>query len=266
MNKYFTLASWNLLNKGDYEEKYERAFTVRHVQEADVFCAQEVVDEEAFTHAARSAGFPHVKVGPLMPSAKDEEQRVAVASKVPLLDPKRAEAPYMVAAGVEVQGVRWHVLTAHLSHGAEKEAVRLRECEQLDSLARTLEAEHRGSVSLLAGDLNALPESRSQRFLRGLDLASNGEYSTLWVDAYETCGRPAHEATTEHGANPLGKATARTVGVGIPELIPPRRIDYILTRGWAYGKNGCPVAFNTFDVAGEPLSDHRGVAAKLLIL
>jgi hypothetical protein len=53
------------------------------------------------------------------------------------------------------------------------------------------------------------------------------------------------------------------VGIEFPELLPDRRIDYVWTYGWAYGRPGCPVAmqrsFTDTTRYGYPASDHYGL-------
>jgi hypothetical protein len=85
---------------------------------------------------------------------------------------------------------------------------------------------------------------------------------TFWTEAFAVVGNPA-EADTVAAGNHWAQQTARGVGIELPEMLPDRRIDYVWTFGWAYGRPGCPVAmqrsFTDTTRYGYPASDHYGL-------
>jgi endonuclease/exonuclease/phosphatase family metal-dependent hydrolase len=76
---------------------------------------------------------------------------------------------------------------------------------------------------ILAGDLNATPESAGIRFLRGLQ--SLDGTSVCYRDAWEAAhpGEPGHTFTPENPTMPTGET-------GAWALEPGRRIDYVFVR------------------------------------
>lgn len=158
------------------------------------------------------------------------------------------------------------VVSAHLHWGGTMEHKRLAQMTAIDGRVKALMDRYkdRHPVALLAGDLNTEPDSDTNRYLSGRGAGANGGY-TYWTDAL-TAGDPA-EATTVAAGNHWAQATARMVGIEFPELLPDRRIDYVWTYGWAYGKPGCPVAmqrsFTDTTRYGFPASDHYGLTVDL---
>jgi endonuclease/exonuclease/phosphatase family metal-dependent hydrolase len=116
-------------------------------------------------------------------------------------------------------------------------------------------------LAILTGDFNTLPGSDTNRYLNGLGAGANGGY-TFWTEAFALAGNP-EEATTVSAGNHWAQLTARSVGIEFPEMLPDRRIDYVWTYGWAYGRPGCPVAmqrsFTDTTRYGYPASDHYGL-------
>lgn len=159
-----------------------------------------------------------------------------------------------------------HLVSAHFAWGSHSEPERLKQAETIDSLAIAINADEPGIV-LLAGDLNAEPDYRSIRYLHGKDLSADGLKSTLWTDAWVTAGTPANEYTSKHSTNAQGRVTAFQVGISYPGFLPDRRIDYIMTRGWNYGREGSPVSFGFIASSHEDvtLSDHEGIYSDILL-
>jgi endonuclease/exonuclease/phosphatase family metal-dependent hydrolase len=155
------------------------------------------------------------------------------------------------------------VVSAHLAWGGDKEGARLTQMTAIDGRVRELvrKYEDRHPVAILAGDFNTAPGSDTNRYLNGQGAGSDGGY-TFWTEAFAVAGNPA-EATTVAANNPWAEATARLVGIKFPEMLPDRRIDYVWTYGWAYGRPGCPVAmqrsFTDTTRYGYPASDHYGL-------
>jgi endonuclease/exonuclease/phosphatase family metal-dependent hydrolase len=155
------------------------------------------------------------------------------------------------------------IVSAHLAWGGDKEGVRLAQMTAIDGRVRALMDRYkdRHPVAILAGDFNTLPGSDTNRYLNGLGSGVDGGY-TFWTEAFAVVGNP-EEATTVAGNNHWAQATARIVGIEFPEMLPDRRIDYVWTYGWAYGRPGSPVAmqrsFTDTTRYGYPASDHYGL-------
>lgn len=158
-----------------------------------------------------------------------------------------------------------NLFSGHLAWGAQGEAERLGQATDIENHASVLEEARPGSLSILGADANALPESRTMRYLRGLDLGANGA-STLWTDTWEEQGAGDNWATTDQGKNCWGHRTARNVGIQQPEMLPARRIDYLLSRGWNYGRRGHVLGFGrTVHPGGLDYSDHHGIWATFML-
>ena len=155
------------------------------------------------------------------------------------------------------EGAPWVFHTAHLAWGAHSENVRTRQAMAVEEHAKGLQYSYPGAVQVLSGDFNALPSSHSVRILTGLE-PSQGE-SCLWVDAWDKCG--SGPGWTSDPSLALARDTAEVVGILDPDLLPARRIDYVMTRGYAHGRAGCPIGAWLLD--GEGASDHHGIVADL---
>jgi endonuclease/exonuclease/phosphatase family metal-dependent hydrolase len=157
------------------------------------------------------------------------------------------------------------VLTAHLHWGGDKEGERLKQVTAINREAKAIAGRYSDlhPMVLLAGDFNTLPESDSMRFLKGLGAGIDGSY-TYWSDVWETHGTPEDEITVS-SKNHWAQATARAVGIQMPNMMPERRIDYVMSLGWTHGKNGTALQMNRcFDRVGElgfTTSDHYGLTA-----
>jgi endonuclease/exonuclease/phosphatase family metal-dependent hydrolase len=115
---------------------------------------------------------------------------------------------------------------------------------------------------VLAGDLDAEPESASIRFLRGLQ--SLDGTSVCYRDAWDAThpGEPGHTFTPENPNVPTGEK-------GSWALEPGRRIDYVFVRCSDHGPTldvrSCERMFEE-PVDGVWGSDHFGVTAELSCL
>ncbi|ACL42026.1 Endonuclease/exonuclease/phosphatase (plasmid) [Pseudarthrobacter chlorophenolicus A6] len=155
------------------------------------------------------------------------------------------------------------VVSAHLAWGGDQEGTRLIQMTAIDNRVRTLMGRYQDQnpVAILAGDFNTLPTSDTNRYLNGQGTGANDGY-TFWTEAFAVVGNPEEAATVAAG-NYWAQQTARSVGIEFPEMLPDRRIDYVWTYGWAYGRPGCPVAmqrsFTDTTRYGYPASDHYGL-------
>jgi endonuclease/exonuclease/phosphatase family metal-dependent hydrolase len=114
--------------------------------------------------------------------------------------------------------------------------------------------------AVLAGDLDAVPEAASIRFLRGLQ--SLGGTSASWRDAWGSL----HPDDPGHTFTPRNPLVMSDTDVRTRE--PARRIDYVFVRGDERGPTleitGCTLAFAE-PVGGVWASDHFGVVADLAV-
>lgn len=273
--KTFRLAQLNLLNSpAGLEARYERLARHLELVRPTVLTLQEITDPELLLEKLAPLGFKYHCFTSFQHNAFDQiADAVGIVSRVPLTAP--TELPFPVGprpamrAEVELEGLRVGLATAHLAWGSTAEGVRLRQAEFLDEQADKFFAEAPEGAFILAGDLNSDEDSRTVRFLRGVDLGSDNLTSTYWTDAYQVAGAPGEWATSDQGQGTLGPASALRHGVVLPELLPQRRIDYILSHGWRYGKLGCPIAYGRFGAPLAPedleLSDHYGIWADILV-
>jgi endonuclease/exonuclease/phosphatase family metal-dependent hydrolase len=158
------------------------------------------------------------------------------------------------------------VCSAHLSWGSAMEVERLEQAQLIDKVFNSYGAVEpfreggNGILSFLGGDLNAVPDSSTIKWLKGLTVENS--QSTHWTDSWI---RGDSEGFTSDNKNPLLTRTAEGAGIGnwIEAPLPSRRIDYIFSRGFAFGRAGAPLEsrlINSFDLDPFP-SDHYGILA-----
>lgn len=183
----------------------------------------------------------------------------------------------ILATAAEVDGRRVYIMNAHFPWGMGAEADRLGAASMVNMMANDIMTrdtvngyQHRlRPVVFLAGDLNCVPESRTVRYLRGLDLNAEGG-STLWLDAWSEAGDHSQPGYTSGDPTHWAVETFKSVGpVARPDQMPKRRIDYVMSYGWAWGNPGQPVAARVFgaetfydpELGDLTVSDHKGVIA-----
>ena len=178
--------------------------------------------------------------------AHRRDRGVAIASRWPIARIHEPESDSLVA---EIEAPFGRVLFAchAASYELPAEHVREREAVALVRLIEALEPEH----AIVAGDLNATPESASVRFLLGLQ-----SLDAMSV-AYRDAGPPARTFTPENPRMPVGEG-------GKWALEPGRRIDYVLVRGTTLAVRRRMRLFDA-PVGGVWASDHFGVAAELAL-
>jgi len=188
------------------------------------------------------------------------------ADELPLAVLKAEKTP--VAAGivrVEKNGNPATIINAHLTWGSNMEWVRLRQAEQIADYAWQNWLANARPI-LLAGDLNSVPESSTVRFLSGYQEGTR-QNGTLWIDAWRALGTAENEVTSDPTGY-WGRMTAAAHNMD-PAFIPKRRIDYIFSFGWGYGKTGGPVSLERFadkpNRDGMTASDHFGLYADILL-
>jgi endonuclease/exonuclease/phosphatase family metal-dependent hydrolase len=169
---------------------------------------------------------------------------------------ERARGFPCTALAVEVESPVGLVLFVNRRTSWQLTAERERELEAV-AVARWVEdlVDGRRLHVVLAGDLNAEPDSASVRFLRGRQ--SLGGTSVSYLDAWAAAR--TGPGLTFSPANPL-------VREGEMPLEAGRRIDYVLIRCTDQGPTlrvvGCTLAFDRA-IDGVWASDHFGVIADL---
>jgi len=196
----------------------------------------------------------------------------AILSKFPVLESFsisiKGSISHPSATFAKVQVGKHVALTcsAHLSWGSGMEVERLHQAQEIDAVFASygaLEPFRKGGSGILGffgGDLNSLPDSATLRWLQGLSVENN--LSTHWTDSWV---RGIGPGITSDPNNPLAARTALTGNLAIwPEApLPSRRIDYILSRGYAYGRPGAPLKAEIIDSSpnGTFPSDHYALLA-----
>lgn len=264
----------NILNaEKDLQARYQRlaAHVVR--EDLDLFTIQEVVEPDLLQRELLKAGYGYFAFGEILQDESDSTNDVVgVVSRHRILNHAvlafAQKARAALHAELLLHDKKIHVFSAHLAWGSLSEGQRLRQAEEIDGWAQRIAHEEPHGLIFLGGDLNADEGSRTVRFLQGLDLGTAGT-STYWTDAYKVAGSPDIWATTDQGKGTLGPATASGAGIVRPEFLPARRIDYLLSFGWVYGKAGGPVTYGRFgeplEEGGLELSDHYGIWADFLL-
>jgi len=219
----------------------------------DIVCLQEVTfpadgGPSTAELLADALGLQVAAVAPSpVPTAAGNRTGTAILSRYPVLDggplPLHAGLPRphgwtaTWAQLASASGRTITALSAHLTWGDRCGPVRLEEAAVLDEAAATLTQP--GGFAVLGMDANSTPDSAPIRYLTGADVVDGR--SAFWVDAWTAAGDGSAGATTGP-ENELAAATARRVGLEFPELLPARRIDYLMTRGWRYACPGAAVA------------------------
>lgn len=256
----------------------------------DVLCLQEVTDTPELTDdeaprtsaevlAARTG--MHVAVSSLWPSRRTDGRRtgVAVLTRTPP-DTAHVEQPRTPAAGAvlhpagaalvrSISGRAFLVGSAHLPWGAAHEPTRTETVARISSWLGELSGHadigrpDDTFVTVLTGDFNSDPDSSTLRYLTGRE--GHGGSGTFWLDSFEHAGTGV--GATSGPSNPWLAQTARSVGIRQPHLLPERRIDYVMVRGWVYGRPGCPLSARvigaTPTAGGVCASDHAAVLVEL---
>ena len=275
----FQLCQANILN-APLDDELVKRYTMFYESIVDkdfnIITLQEISDPSLMRAILKDAGFENF----IFSDPNEQEWKngqlslTGIASKHPLNELEECGPEFfssirtrqLIACQVDIEGQLVNVFSSHGPWGFQNEGKRLRTAESINEKAVYLNEQYTGSISVFGGDFNADPQSRSIRYLTGQDLASDNESSTLWVDAHTLVGDSSNYTTTDHASNLYGQRTARSVGISHPEYLPKRRIDYILTYGWAYGKIGCPVDFGYLEhESGEEFSDHSSIWAKMLL-
>ena len=271
----------NLWYKSDQRaERHIVAGRLAAALNVDVLLVQEVQEvpsdsvEQTLNVIGKTSGLTLAATSPEV-SATSSHPPVAVFSRLPFQthEPVKYSSIAMPSQYAALASVRTRVnrdllvVSAHLSWGGKGEYTRLRQVVTLDQeISRILGNEM--APACLGGDLNSLPQSSTIRYLTGLD-SYEGE-STQWADAFALAG--IGDGVTSTSANPWARVTAERHGFLDTYALPDRRIDYIMVRGYPYGRPFAPqIAFSVstdmlhalLPDAADPPSDHNAVVCDL---
>jgi len=283
----FTIATWNILiNPVQILERMEEA--AAWMEDVDILFVQEALHMEtgSLSSAHILAHLLGMEVAALsyeksFSYGQDIGSGTAILTKFPVevqkyIDLSEAGGSHQdasLALLTTPSGTPIYAVSAHLDWGGHAEPIRLRQAKAIERecAARSeeyLQVTGKPPLILMGADLNTKPESDTVRYLTGLTGTASAS-SALWVDIWETVGDgPGYTSRVDD--NPHVLATAKSKNVIKPELIPPRRIDYLFARGWVYGSTGSPISAELIGGSSKlgvtHASDHLGIKARLLDL
>lgn len=301
-SRTFRVASLNLMNStARLEERYALLLQELERLQPDALCLQEVLVEERtrLDSMLRTVGFQSsaystplisdvvvgggsISYGNAIFTRAGEDQvtfhelsfdadhdRLALPPTRFGLNPSIIAILNLGEAGGEVQ-----VMSSHFAWGQGAEATRLLQASVVDEYAEQVIHRNPAAVVIMGADMNCVPESATARFLHGFH--PNLELkSTHWVDTWRMWGTPENEFTSVPATNSWSHATAVNAASALqgvaqvrPELVPARRIDYLLSYGWVYGRRGGPLNHNLWaerSYGGLEISDHAGIVSDFLL-
>jgi endonuclease/exonuclease/phosphatase family metal-dependent hydrolase len=262
--RVLTLNIWN--RQGPWTDRLAliRAGLARHAP--DVVGLQEVLAMGGQSQAdeiAAGLGY-HVHYAPAWTIGGGLTMGNAILSRLPLLDaqvlplpaPPEHDTRSVAFARLDLP----EPLPFFVTHLTYQQHLGHWRCRQVRALADLVKALATGEAPpIVAGDLNADPDSDEMRFLRGL--TPLGGDSVYFADAWATTAGQAL------GSGP-GWTYDRRNPYALRSREPSRRIDYILVRGPDRRLRGEPLsAAIVLDepTAGVWPSDHFGVLAEVQI-
>lgn len=264
------VASLNLSNNtAFYKERIKVVFLEAQKKTVDVLLLQEIAqtEKETIRNLALQAGYTHFHISPSVVVRQHGSMgsSTGIFSRYPLVNSDEINLTAMAGATkgayatVEFNGHSILLFSVHLLRGAENGYIRLKQVNLIEETATRLNDRGR---SILGGTFNDIPDGDSVRYLQGRK-SSHETKSAFWVDATE--GSDIENNPTTRYNSLLGREAADNNGIQFPELIPERKVDYLLARGWVYGTVGMPmnpeVFGNSQSKEGLGVSDHYGVLA-----
>jgi endonuclease/exonuclease/phosphatase family metal-dependent hydrolase len=270
MAEPITVATWNLWWRfGDYAARQEPIAKVLSAADPDVICLQEVWAQVDQHDQARWLGERldrHV-------CRQDTAERNglsfsnAVLSRWPIIASHNHSLPgldgkpsHRKVVHVVLDSPRgaMHVLCTHLDQRFDNSSLRQRQLQAICDLAAGIERSTDTDFPIvLAGDLNAVPDSDEIRALTGRRPPYRA--GLVFSDAWEIAGVPGDPGWTWRADNPLLTGQAQW---------PNRRLDYIMTSWPRTSGQGTPVAARLIGTVpdaetGVMASDHAGLLATL---
>lgn len=181
--------------------------------------------------------------------------------------PKREDKKFTISV-IETECHNFAITSIHQPWGSGKESLRVQSILEIEQAVKSFASiepfridengdEGNKIIGILGGDFNAEYLADSMQFLFGNRVIDGN--STLYRDAFEL--NSSEENSTVSLKNKFARSTANENGLN--GWLPERRIDYILSRGWAYGRPG---AFSSYKIIGneknKEFSDHYGIVAE----
>lgn len=265
------VASLNLSNNtAFYNDRVKAVIFEANKKDVDVLLLQEIAqnEKESIKNLALQAGYEYSYVSPSVVVRQHGSvgSSTGIFSRYPMVNADEMNLTALTGATrgayatVEFNGHYIFVLSVHLLRGAENGYIRLKQATLLEETA-SRQALDRGKA-IVGGTFNDVPDGDSVRYLKGLK-ASNEIKSAFWIDA--TDGSDIQDTPTTRYNSLLGRESAENNDIPFPELIPERKVDYLLVRGWVYGSIGMPMNPELFGIShskeGLGVSDHYGVLA-----
>lgn len=259
----------NILNMDDgIEERFNKVVNFVKELNIDILAIQELKYASKLQALFREIGVNFYEYSDL---SEDYKDRVAVFSKYPIVNSQKLifeeDSRSGLLVNINTPSGDINIITAHFPHGFSSEAKRLSIARKVDTISSNLKTINKESPIIFAGDLNTEEDSDTLRFLYGK--SSVAGYSTHWVDAWKTHGNKDNKITSDFQDNYWGEKTASKHCIKYLNILPKRRIDYILSYGWCYGKIGSPMGFGRFgepqEIGDKHLSDHYGIYADILV-
>ncbi len=284
--KSLSFASWNIL--GDDLDRLARLTMVANeIKDLDFIAIQEVVLDEKndINTALMLSDLTGLEIascvsGDVTNLVTGQVQGTAILTKLEVVssnisifappdseDSKSQEYKKYAAAILRAPNNRLiFICSVHFPWGAHNEIRRLEHAHYLDlQIAEIMETLPTNSISILAGDFNANANSESLRFLKG-ETAYRSK-STYWIDVWGEKGKGPGYTFDPSLKNSNLEHTATRSGIIQPELMPPRRLDFLLLRGWVFGKAGSPLKVCLLgknpDSNSNFASDHFGVMGEI---
>jgi endonuclease/exonuclease/phosphatase family metal-dependent hydrolase len=255
-------------------ERVTAAIIEAHISKVDVVLVQEVheTQRELLRLAFSRAGYSHTFISEPA-SARNNPNNgssTAIFSRKEIhtaRDLNLTNLPGAQKAAVSIlqtNGYEIHLVSAHLAWGAEHGHLRLRQAMLIADYARRVKLNNPNALLVAGGTFNDTPDSDSVRYLEGKK-SSDDSASTFWLDV--TQNSEFENTPTTRYDTVLGKETAIKTGILRPEMLPARKVDYLFTHGWVYGKAGMPLRTTLFGTSttpnGDPISDHYGIATEI---
>ena len=265
--KKIRIGQINILNSQEGEaERYAllQKFVKKH--KIEILTVQEISNIELMIEYMSEVGLEHYCV-----SDAFIDDCVAVFSLHPIVRGSSVQLTHTrsrpaALATIDTKHGLMRVMSAHFPWGGDKERDRLEAAMMVDKIAKSSDSSAMVPF-VLGADLNSDDGSRTVRYLQGQDVDLNN-FGACWTDAYKVAGSVSNWATSDQGITNWN-ASAKATGIFVPSLLPQRRLDYLMTHGWNYGKKGSPLTYERF---GEPqsaddthLSDHYGILTDILM-
>ena len=282
MDSNLKVATWNILwTDFNFEKRIEEI--TANLLGVDIICLQEVREDSIFHAGQELAAKLGIKMVSNAHYATSDKPKYDMGIKINsvilskydaiesgVVDTKNGDYGLIAFALLDTPHRPTLVFSAHLDWGGEKEFERLAQVKSINEasqlyLERIKRKYGADPIIVLAGDFNTEPDSQTILYLEGKQ-ATVQENQAQWVDAWGLANPGSEGYTSVPSENELAYKVGQA-HVYEPSMIPPRRIDYIFVKGWAYGKPGHTLSaelLGTRSLLGETLgSDHYGILAEL---